>query len=146
MLVSPQIPLQLEPARRDRFEDFVPGPNQPTVDALRALGEKPGASAFVYGPPSCGKSHILNALCFEHRERRVVAEAHGVESNRPNAGARVARWERRGMRGIGDDRFYTSPSRSALPLAEDLQPGGWRGGVLRKTGPLLFWHPGLGCI
>ena len=32
MLFSPQIPLQLDPRRPDRFEDFVAGPNAQAVE------------------------------------------------------------------------------------------------------------------
>lgn len=87
MPVSPQIPLQLEPARRDRFEDFVAGANQPVVDALRSLGGRAGASVFLHGPPSSGKTHLLNALCFEHRERRGPAWYVGLEHMAPEASA-----------------------------------------------------------
>lgn len=87
MLVSPQIPLELEPARPDRFEDFVAGPNQTVVDALRALGGEAGASLFLHGPPSSGKTHLLNALCMERREQGATAWYIGLEHLAPEASA-----------------------------------------------------------
>jgi len=73
MLFSPQIPLQLEPRRPDRFEDFVAGPNEGTFLAVRQLLEEPGGSLFLSGPQGSGKSHLLNALCHAARERELGA-------------------------------------------------------------------------
>jgi DnaA family protein len=73
VLFSPQIPLQLEPGRLDRFEDFVPGPNENVVLAARQLLNEPGSSLFLSGPEGCGKSHLLNALCFAAREKGLGA-------------------------------------------------------------------------
>ena len=73
MLFSPQIPLQLEPPRPDRFEEFVVGPNGPVVETVRHLLDEPGASLFLSGPEGSGKSHLLNALCHAARERDMGA-------------------------------------------------------------------------
>lgn len=73
MLFSPQIPLQLEPPRPDRFEDFVAGPNAAALEAVRHLLEDSGASLFLSGPEGSGKSHLLNALCHAARERGMGA-------------------------------------------------------------------------
>lgn len=73
MLFSPQIPLQLEPPRPDRFEDFYPGPNVATFNAVRALLDEPGAFIFLSGPAGSGKSHLLNALCHQAREQDMAA-------------------------------------------------------------------------
>jgi DnaA family protein len=73
MLFSPQIPLQLEPPRPDRFEDFVVGPNAVAVGAVRHLLDEPGAVLFLSGPPGCGKSHLLNALCHDARSAGLAA-------------------------------------------------------------------------
>ncbi len=37
MLISPQIPLQLEPRRPDRFDYFVAGHNENALEAVRQL-------------------------------------------------------------------------------------------------------------
>ena len=73
MLFSPQIPLQLEPRRPDRFEDFVAGPNEHTLAAVRQLLDEPGGSLFLSGPDGSGKSHLLNALCHAAREKGMAA-------------------------------------------------------------------------
>jgi DnaA family protein len=73
MLFSPQIPLQLEPRRPDRFEDFIAGPNASVFHAVRQLLEEPGGNIFLSGPPGSGKSHLLNALCHAARERGMGA-------------------------------------------------------------------------
>jgi DnaA family protein len=69
MLFSPQIPLPLMPLRDNRFDNFVPGPNLALVEALKSLPDEPGANVFLYGAEGSGKTHLLNALCVETRER-----------------------------------------------------------------------------
>jgi DnaA family protein len=73
MLFSPQIPLQLEPRRPDRFDEFVAGPNENAMAAVRQLLDEPGGSLFLSGPEGSGKSHLLNALCHEARENGLAA-------------------------------------------------------------------------
>jgi len=73
VLFSPQIPLQLEPLRPDRLEDFVPGPNQNALLAIKQLLDEPGGSLFLSGPQGSGKSHLLNALCHAAREKGLGA-------------------------------------------------------------------------
>lgn len=73
MLFSPQIPLQLEPPRPDRFEDFVAGPNAAALEAVRHLLDEAGATLFLSGPGGSGKSHLLNAFCHAARERGLGA-------------------------------------------------------------------------
>lgn len=70
MLFSPQIPLQLEPRRDSRFEDFVTGPNHAVVEAIKHMPDEPGSSVFLFGGEGSGKTHLLNALCYETRERQ----------------------------------------------------------------------------
>lgn len=70
MLFSPQIPLPLMPRRDSRFEDFVAGPNQALVEALKHVPDEPGSHIFLYGSEGTGKTHLLNALCHETRERQ----------------------------------------------------------------------------
>jgi DnaA family protein len=72
-LFSPQIPLQLEPRRPDRFEDFVVGPNAVAVAAVRHLLDEAGGVLFLSGPAGCGKSHLLNALCHAARSAGLAA-------------------------------------------------------------------------
>jgi len=69
MLFSPQIPLPLMPRRDSRFEDFVVGPNKAVVEALKHMPDEPGSHVFLHGGEGSGKTHLLNALCHETRER-----------------------------------------------------------------------------
>ena len=73
MLFSPQIPLQLEPRRPDRFDEFVAGPNEIALAAVRQLLDETGGSLFLSGPEGSGKSHLLNALCHAARENGLAA-------------------------------------------------------------------------
>jgi len=73
MLFSPQIPLQLEPRRPDRFDEFVAGPNENALAAVSHLLDEPGGSLFLSGPNGSGKSHLLNALCHAARENGLAA-------------------------------------------------------------------------
>lgn len=73
MLFSPQIPLPLEPRQPDRFENFIAGPNESVLLAVRQLLDEPGSSLFLSGKQGSGKSHILNALCHAARERGLGA-------------------------------------------------------------------------
>ena len=73
MRVSPQIPLQLEPRRPDRLEDFVPGPNAAVLAAVRHLLHEPDGLLCLHGPQGCGKAHLLNALCNAAREAGLAA-------------------------------------------------------------------------
>jgi len=69
MLFSPQIPLPLTPRRESRFEDFIEGPNKAVVEALKHMPDEPGSHVFLHGGEGSGKTHLLNALCYETRER-----------------------------------------------------------------------------
>lgn len=97
MQTSPQIPLPLEPPRADRFEDFVPGPNAAALAAVRGLLDDPaegsGGVLFLSGPRASGKSHLLNALCHEARERGLSAFYIAPARLPPGAAA--------GLRGLG---------------------------------------------
>jgi DnaA family protein len=73
MLFSPQIPLPLMPRRDSRFEDFVSGPNHTVVEALKHMLDEPGSFIFLFGGEGSGKTHLLNALCHQTRERQERA-------------------------------------------------------------------------
>jgi len=93
MLFSPQIPLPLMPLRDNRFDNFVAGQNLALVEALKSIPDEPGASVFLSGAEGSGKTHLLNALCVETRERGgrafylalkrlpkdAIASLHGLE-------------------------------------------------------------------
>jgi DnaA family protein len=95
VLFSPQIPLPLEPSRPDRFEDFVAGPNEGVVQALRQLLEQAGGSLFLSGPGGSGKTHLLNAVCHAARENGQVAFYLSLRRSPDRADARL-----RGLQGM----------------------------------------------
>lgn len=70
MLFSPQIPLRLEPLRDSCFENFVNGPNQAVVKALKELSDEPGSNIYLSGGEGSGKTHLLNASCIKIRQRQ----------------------------------------------------------------------------
>jgi DnaA family protein len=80
MLFSPQIPLQLEPSRESRFENFVPGPNIAVVEALKSVAGETDSQLFLSGPEGTGKTHLLNALCLAVREQGMTAFYAGLRS------------------------------------------------------------------
>ena len=56
------------------FESYYPGPNQPTVDLLRAL--TPGVlppCVYLQGAAATGKSHLLQAVCANASHQGVTA-------------------------------------------------------------------------
>jgi len=78
VLFSPQIPLPLEPRRDQRFENFVAGPNQAVVDALRQFLAERAACVYLQGPESSGKTHLLTAACHAARDAGRTAFYAGL--------------------------------------------------------------------
>ena len=58
------------PRRDCRFDDFVSGPNEAVVRTLQQVADEPGSHIFLFGGQGSGKTHLLNALCHETRERQ----------------------------------------------------------------------------
>jgi len=64
-----QIPLPVELRDWATFAAFQTGQNGVAVAYLRALARRgSGAGAWLWGPPGCGKSHLLQAVCAEATE------------------------------------------------------------------------------
>lgn len=65
-----QLPLQLRLHERATFENFFPGPNRIALEALRD-----GTEAVIYlcGPPTSGKSHLLQAACHAEQQQGNIA-------------------------------------------------------------------------
>lgn len=73
-----QLPLGIRLQDSSVFESFLPGRNQPVVDALLSLasGEQAGAPTciWLHGPTGSGKTHLLQAVCaFAGRAGRGAA-------------------------------------------------------------------------
>jgi len=71
--IAPQILLPLESRRPDRFEDFIPGPNQSLISTLQEMAQSGEVCLFIRGPEGSGKSHLLNATCNLAQERSLHA-------------------------------------------------------------------------
>lgn len=88
-----QIPLALDPPRRQTFDNFIAGRNQPTIDTL-CSGLEAGGWYLLAGPPGNGKSHLAAALFnsragasalfvplrkLDARQRDAMLETAGIE-------------------------------------------------------------------
>jgi DnaA family protein len=68
-----QIPLAIGPEAARTFENFLPGPNAQPLAHLQRL--EPGAPpVYLWGPPGCGKSHLLHAA-IERAQRQGASTA-----------------------------------------------------------------------
>ncbi len=56
-----QIPLAIGPEIQPSFDAFVPGANAAALQHLLQL-QPPAAPVYLWGPPGCGKTHLLRAL------------------------------------------------------------------------------------
>lgn len=68
-----QIPLAIGPEALPTFDSFLAGANLAALEHLRALDER-SAPVYLWGPPGCGKSHLLRALVYD---RQRVGERAG---------------------------------------------------------------------
>ncbi len=66
-----QIPLAIGPAALPTLENFLPGANAAVLSHLRALGTA-AAPVYLWGPPGCGKTHLLRALAARHQDAGQV--------------------------------------------------------------------------
>jgi hypothetical protein len=63
VLISPQIPLPLEPPRADRFEEFVAGPNAAALAAVRHLLDEPPDWLPRYTGMPLDHAHSATTCC-----------------------------------------------------------------------------------
>jgi DnaA-homolog protein len=56
-----QIPLPIGPDPLATFENYLAGPNAAALVHLQTLS-MPSAPVYLWGPPGCGKTHLLRAL------------------------------------------------------------------------------------
>ena len=59
-----QLLLDIRPNARPTLDNFIPGPNRELVDHLERWlkGESADTAIYIWGPPGCGKTHLLHAL------------------------------------------------------------------------------------
>ncbi len=74
-MTDPQLPLQLRFPSHQRFADFEVGANAAPVRAARAAAQG-DASAYLTGPASSGKSHLLIAACQQAERAQYLPIAH----------------------------------------------------------------------
>ncbi|MEQ1440469.1 DnaA regulatory inactivator Hda [Fontimonas sp. SYSU GA230001] len=57
-----QLPLAVQLRDTANFDSYLAGPNAEAVQALRELRQP----VLLYGPPGCGRTHLLQAACRQH--------------------------------------------------------------------------------
>ena len=73
--------LDLKPEQPPTLNNFVIGANTELVQRLRCLGDARSFEAlYLWGPPACGKSHLLEATAELARGQRPVALLRGAEA------------------------------------------------------------------
>jgi DnaA family protein len=67
MSAMQQLLLDIRPAARPTLDNFIPGPNRELLGHLKQWikGETAETTLYIWGPPGCGKTHLLNALAAE---------------------------------------------------------------------------------
>jgi len=58
--MSRQLLLEISPAQSPSLDNTVVGANAAAIDAAKGLS--PGRALYVWGPPGCGRSHLLRAI------------------------------------------------------------------------------------
>ena len=79
-----QLALPLRLADHAVFETFLGTGNEAVVDYLRSLpGAAPGQGAWVWGAPTTGKSHLLQAACERFSDRAAYLPLAGIAGAGP---------------------------------------------------------------
>jgi DnaA family protein len=68
-----QLALALEARHAPTLENFVVGRNAAALAAVRTLAAAPTGVVYLWGPPGCGRSHLLSAAVDAVRARGAVA-------------------------------------------------------------------------
>ena len=76
-----QMLLDLKPEQPPTLDNFVVGANAELLQRLRGLGDTRSFEAlYIWGPPGCGKSHLLEATAATAHGRRIVVFLKGSEA------------------------------------------------------------------
>ena len=77
-----QLLLDLKPEQPPTLGNFVVGANAELVARLRGLSDTGSFEAlYIWGPPGCGRSHLLAATAEAARERRPLVFLQGAETD-----------------------------------------------------------------
>lgn len=72
--------LDLKPEQIPTLENFVPGGNRELLGRLRALAAPDSFDAiYIWGPPGCGRSHLLRAVTDRGLPKRPITHAIACE-------------------------------------------------------------------
>lgn len=72
--MAEQLPVKFEFRANQTFDDFYPGCNQEIIDQLRRAAAGTGEQlVFLWGEEGHGKSHLLQACCYEASNQGVSA-------------------------------------------------------------------------
>ncbi len=77
-----QIPLAIGPAPIFTFDNFLPGANAAALAHLQALGTA-APPVFLWGPPGCGKTHVLLALAHDWQQAGAQVAWYDAETCLP---------------------------------------------------------------
>ena len=72
--MSRQLLLEITPAQSPSLDNTVAGANAAAIDAAKGLS--PGRALYLWGPPGCGRSHLLHAIIKDK-------QAHFFDLNTP---------------------------------------------------------------
>ena len=72
--MSRQLLLEITPTQSPSLDNTVVGANAAAIDAAKGLS--PGRALYLWGPPGCGRSHLLHAMIKDKK-------AHFLDSGTP---------------------------------------------------------------
>ena len=76
-----QMLLDLKPEQPPTLDNFVIGANAELLQRLRGLGDTRNFEAlYIWGPPGCGKSHLLEATAATALPQRPLTVVRGAEA------------------------------------------------------------------
>lgn len=80
-----QAPLALGPEPLRQFDNFVPGQNEQWPHLHEVLAQPSAAMpVYLWGPPGCGKTHLLEASITQQRERGLRVLVFDLRSAMPD--------------------------------------------------------------
>ena len=67
--MSRQLLLEIAPTQSPSLDNTVVGANAAALEAARSLA--PGRALYLWGPPGCGRSHLLRAMIKDQKARLI---------------------------------------------------------------------------